>query len=100
MRQNLSVSKIYLGKKLKILREIHGLTQNEVAYMLGINRSTYTYYESEKTQPSLEMLRRLALLFDVSSDFLLDLPEKNTEIQRRAQSILLIDSTKPNTNRT
>lgn len=34
-----------LDKKLKILRQEYHLTQEEVANVLGIHRSTYAFYE-------------------------------------------------------
>ena len=40
------------GEKLRILREIYDVSQQEIADLLGIERSTYTYYELGKTEPS------------------------------------------------
>ena len=60
-----------LGERLRILREKEGLTQKQVANYLQLSRSTYTYYELGKRQPSLQTLSRLAELFHVSTDYLL-----------------------------
>jgi len=51
---------------LKYYREKCGLTQQQVADALNINRSTYTYYEKGKTEPSINTLQKIMLLFDVS----------------------------------
>ena len=56
---------------LRVLREKEGLTQKQVANYLQLSRSTYTYYELGKRQPSLQTLSRLAELFRVSTDYLL-----------------------------
>ena len=40
---------IRMGKKLKRLRENFNLTQQQVAEALGIDRSTYAYYELGRT---------------------------------------------------
>ena len=58
-----------LGGKLRALRQKNGWTQKQ----LHINRSTYAYYETGATQPDLDMFRRLAILFEVSTDDLLGL---------------------------
>lgn len=59
--------------RLKQLRTACGLTQKAVAQVLGIDRSTYTYYETGKTHPDLDTLARLAGMLRVSADELLGL---------------------------
>ena len=46
-------------------------TQAEMARMLGIERSSYTYYEMGKTQPNLKTLKKLKKILDVSLDYLI-----------------------------
>lgn len=60
-----------LGARLRRLRRLYGLTQQEVAKHLHMERSTYAYYEADKTEPDLHTLDRIATLFRVSTDFLL-----------------------------
>lgn len=54
-----------LRRNLRALRKSAGLSQREIAEMLHINRSTYTYYEMGKTTPGLETLCLLAKLYRV-----------------------------------
>ncbi|MBQ2774765.1 MAG: helix-turn-helix transcriptional regulator [Clostridia bacterium] len=61
----MSLSSLEIGENLKRLRKINGLNQGDVANALNIDRTTYTKYEKGRT-PSLEMLRKLTLIFDVS----------------------------------
>lgn len=72
-----------LGDSLRALRRKNGWTQQQTADLLHINRSTYAYYETGATQPDLDMLCRLAALFEVSADDLLGLspPPPDTEDQ-------------------
>ena len=56
--------------KLKELREQTGLSQYEIAPLLGIGRATYANYEIEKTQPTIETLCKIADYFGVSLDYL------------------------------
>jgi len=59
------------SERLKKERKKSGLTQEDVAKQLGITRSAYTYYETDKTQPSLETATKLADIFKVSLDYLI-----------------------------
>lgn len=60
-----------LCERLKQLRIAHYLTQQRVADRLGVDRSTYAYYECGKSTPPLKILCALAELFGVSLDDLL-----------------------------
>lgn len=55
---------------LKSLREQHGLSQQEVADKLKIDRTTYVKYESGSSKP-VRKLSELAALFGVTTDYLL-----------------------------
>ena len=57
--------------RLRMLRRQMGVTQKEIAQSLNIDRSTYAYYETDKTNPDLITLRRIASIFHVSTDYLL-----------------------------
>ena len=57
--------------ELKKYREKKGVLQSEVAKAIGINNSTYAYYERGEHSPSPDMLCKLADFFDVSVDELL-----------------------------
>ena len=51
------------GARLALLRTAHGMSQEQVARVLNVSRSTYSYYESGKSAPSLDSLRKLIELF-------------------------------------
>ena len=61
-----------LGDKLRSLRENHLLTQNDMADLLSVDRSTYAYYESGKNEPKLDSLFRIARFYRVSFEWLCD----------------------------
>lgn len=58
------------GKRLREVRKSKKITQQELADRLGIKRNTYSDWENGKTDPSFEILVKLADLFDVSLDWL------------------------------
>lgn len=61
----------HFAKAIRSLRLMYCVTQQEVASAIGVDRSSYAYYESGKVQPSLETLIDLARYFRVSVDYLL-----------------------------
>ena len=63
--------------KFKETRKACGLTQKEVADMLGVTAATYSRYESGIIQPNPKTLKRISTLLNTSIDFLLDSQSKN-----------------------
>lgn len=60
-----------LGQRLKRIRNCNDFTQQQVADILNIDRSTYSYYETGKTEPNHETTIKLAKIFNVSIEELL-----------------------------
>jgi len=60
-----------LGKRLLYLRNTLELTQEELAKILCMSRSTYAQYEVDRRKPDYDTLQRIADYFKVSTDFLL-----------------------------
>lgn len=66
---------IFLGKRLRELREEKGMTQKEVAAALGLNSVTYLHYEKSQREPPLTVLADMAKFFEVTTDYLLGLTD-------------------------
>jgi len=62
-------------KTMLQLRKESGFTQQKVADYLGIDRSNYSKYELGKLEISIEILVKLARLYDVSADYILNLSD-------------------------
>ena len=67
-----------IADKIKILREKQGMTQSELARRLGVTRSGVNAWEMGITTPSTQYIVELSLLFRVSTDYLLDMPQTKT----------------------
>lgn len=70
------------SKRLKALRVAKKMSQQELADFLGITRQGYGKYEQSGSQPSFEMLLKIARYFHVSTDYLLgmtDIPNAESE---------------------
>ena len=70
------------GEKIKLYRENRKMTQNEVADILGVSSATISKYESGALEPNIESLKRLAELFEISIDELLNDEEKKFDISK------------------
>lgn len=65
------------GERLRLLREAQEYTQQQIADVLNVSRSTYTRYENGSSAPSLELTRRLAqILSDGDPRFIMQLCEE------------------------
>lgn len=67
-------------ERLKVLRIQKGLTQKQLAELLGIDRTSIVKYETGKNGPTSEILERLADIFNVSVDYLLGRSESSAYI--------------------
>lgn len=69
---------INFGKKVKLLRKERGLTQKQLADMVGVAVSAISAYEAGNRYPTYSGLVSLARIFHVSTDYLLGI--ENTRI--------------------
>ncbi len=59
--------------RLKDLREDNDYTQEEIARILNCKQNTYQQYESGKRQIPIEALKKLAILYKTSVDYIIRL---------------------------
>jgi transcriptional regulator with XRE-family HTH domain len=69
-----------LGRKIHILREKHGLKQINLANALQVSPQAVSKWEKGANYPDLPILIKIARLFDVSTDYLLGLTDKENGI--------------------
>jgi transcriptional regulator with XRE-family HTH domain len=60
-----------LGEKIKRLRKERRWLQGDLAEKVGVHNTHISRLETDRYTPSLELLRKLAEVFDVSIDYLL-----------------------------
>ena len=65
------------SEKIKSLRlDYPGkLSQEDLARALNIKQRKVSYWETGENEPSLEDIRNICRFFNVSADYLLDLPK-------------------------
>ncbi len=62
---------MFFAKNIKYLRKKSGISQEKLAAMLGLSRTTVTNYESGFSTPDYTHLIRIASIFTISIDSLL-----------------------------
>lgn len=73
-------------ERLAALRKERGMTQLVLSEAAGVNVSQIRRYEGGSSQPTLEVLRKLAIALSVSADVLLfDLDERGPDDDLRLQ---------------
>lgn len=61
--------------RLKELRKEKGLTQKQLAQALQTTDDSIYSWERGRSQPSIEMIRKICLYFHIESDYLLGLSD-------------------------
>jgi transcriptional regulator with XRE-family HTH domain len=64
-----------LGRKLRQLRIERGMTQDDLAKIVGLRKAMIGHIETGRRSPSLCSLSCLAAALNVSYDYLLDMQE-------------------------
>ena len=70
-----------LGNSLFHARKKCGLSQEEVAQRLGVSRQTVSKWETDETLPDIRQSKKMALLYNLSLDELIDFDIDIREIQ-------------------
>lgn len=74
-------------KRLKDIREDNDLSQEDMAEILGVKRSTYSLWELEINVIPLEFLCRYTDYFNISIDYILGLSNDKNAILNKGFSL-------------
>lgn len=80
-----------VGGRLRSLRKQKGMTQKELAALLGVTDAAIGMWENEKRDPDYETLVRLAQIFNTSVDYLLGHTDNRQPISPRNEPKSLED---------
>lgn len=62
--------------RLKEMREDKDLTQSDIAKILNVSQVAYSYYELDKRQLPIDLLKVLAKYYKTSTDYILGLTDE------------------------
>lgn len=67
-----------IGEKLETVRKESNLKQKQISEIMGVSEATYVNYKKGSTPIQTEILKRVALHFDVSLDWLVGKSNKKS----------------------
>lgn len=77
-----------LREKLIVLRDKAGISQMSLAHQLDVSRQAVSHWESGDTTPSMDKLKALAKIYDVSLDWLCSEADEPYENKEKSESIV------------
>ena len=77
---NLSNDEIDVGKRLRELRTMHGLSMRALAEKSGLNVNTLSLIENQRTSPSVSTLQQLAQTLQVSISAFFETDQGNKQV--------------------
>ena len=66
-------NKVEIGKNIRALRKEKKLTQSELANLLYVSQDTISLWELDKSLPDIPSLVCMSQIFNVTTDYLLNL---------------------------
>lgn len=76
-----------IAERLRLIRTEHNLKQEDLAKVLGIDRSAYSGYETGRTKLSVRNLCALADIYNVSLSHLIGRNEKDEVVRVKSSSV-------------
>lgn len=64
-----------LGERIKYLRQLNNLSQNDLAQIIGTSQTQIWKYETDKNEPTSGVIIALARALNTSTDYLLGLTD-------------------------
>ena len=77
-----------IGEKIQALRKSSGMSQENLAHYLNINRNGLSRIETGKVDPSITLVKEISLLFNVSLESLAGVPNKQTNAEDKIRKIV------------
>ena len=68
-----------LGEKIKSLRKSKGVSQEQLAAMLKINRNFLSRIETGKSEPTSSILKQIAEIFNIDLNSLLEIEDEENK---------------------
>lgn len=79
-----------ISDRIQTLRRARGLSQEELADIVGVSRQAVSKWESEQSVPDLERIIILSDTFDVTTDYILKGIEQPTQTENKDPSSIFV----------
>ena len=70
-----------LGDRIKTLRTARNLSQVELARKLNVSKQSVSNWENNNILPSVDIVKKLALFFSCSTDYLLEMEQDRIMVE-------------------
>ena len=70
-------------KRIKDLREDNDITQKTIAQFLNMSQNGYSQYETNTNKIPVEILKKLAIYYNTSIDYLVELTDEKKPYKRK-----------------
>ncbi len=87
-KMNISIKEETLGQRIRAARIRMGMTQEELAEALFVEKSTISYYENDKKEMRASGLAEIARVLKTTPNYLLGYTEDNNDFLSEALSLL------------
>ncbi len=77
-----------IGTRIKTLRKNKGLNQTELAEIVGLSYTAISAVETNRNEPTSDLIIKLSSFFEVSADYLLTGKEGTNDISEEEREIL------------
>ena len=74
--------------RLRDLRGDHDLLQKDVAKIIGISQRGYSHYETEENNIPNEILKKLAIFYNTSTDYILGITNEKKPYPRNNKTVV------------
>lgn len=75
--------------RFKILKEEANLNNKQFEEKVGFSNGTFSNWDNGKSNPSIDSVRKVAMAFNVSADWLLELDNRQPSILAEGEQLLL-----------
>lgn len=79
-----------IGERLKELRKDHGLSREQLGTILSLSTHTIASYERENSEPNDEIKIKICEYFNVSSDYLIGLTNRQSKLYDKNTKVIVI----------
>lgn len=78
-----------IGTRIKELRKVKNISQEELANELSVSRQTISKWESDTVSPDINNIEMISNFFEVSTDYLINGKENKTSTKQNNVWIIL-----------
>lgn len=88
-----------IGQKIKQARQLAGLSQEKLAAGINVKRSTLAAWESGRNEPDSDNVKQIAIVCNVSTDYLHEMPQDGDGISPDVRSLAEYIASLPDADR-